>query len=618
MVPGTAHPVTGLKSLKNKPMLRTALTLSFAAFTISAQADNFLGIRKTYTNDKKIDDEIHGILETTDQQITGSGDGTSLVKPPNSGKGTPSQAWWKTDAQQALLPGTPRKVTLEDLYLQAIEHSTQIKVFSDVPLIRETSIQEAEGVFDTRAFVQSAYEYTNDPISTLLETGQADGRFIQTELRNEVGVRKRVATGAEVAVSQEFGFIDNNSEFLVPNPQGTSRLKLSIVQPLLRGAGLAYNQAIIDVAKIDTEAARQEQIRQAESHLLEICRSYWTLYFARVSYVRKKRYYEQARKIADELDSRQDVDTIQGQIMRAKSAVAFRESDLARAQMDIANAQDRIRTLVNSPELGDIDAPELIPSDEVFSRKYPLNYQQVARRAIGQRPEIQQAISQIRAAAVRVKMSRNEILPQLNLIMEGYVAGLESDRNFAGAWGNQFNQGAPGALIGFSFEWPFENNAAKARLERRRLELRQQFSQLRSTIDTVLLEVKASVREVETAWQDYGAKLRSVQAAGADLEQFTARRDVDTQSSPDAASGGRTQSSYLDQWLDSQTRLEVAEQEFARVATIYQVAVVNLERAQGNLLNYEDISIVRTEDENGLPLLELQKGVRKPSDGLAK
>lgn len=592
-------------------MNRIFITFGAIALTLitPVQAERILGVRTSYTDDPELNDRIDFIIQNADKEISDTRGGEFNLKTPEASASGEQKVWWKNDALKPLLPGSPKKITLEELYIQAIAHSTQIKVFSDVPLIRETAIKEAEGVFDTRGFLETAYEYTNDPVSSLLETGIATGRFTQNEFRNEAGIRKRVITGAELTVSQQFGFIDNNSEFLVPNPQGTARLRLSMVQPLLRGAGIAYNNAVIDIAKIDTEAANHEQVRQAESHLLEICRSYWTLYFARVSYVRRQRYFESAKKIYDELAARKDVDTLQGQILRAKSAVAFRESDLAQAQMEIANAQDRIRTLVNSPDLADFGAPELIPVDQVFAQKYPVNYQLAARRAIMQRPEILQAILQIRAAGVRTHMAKNEILPQLNLILEGYVAGVEEDRNMAGAWGNQFNQGAPGALVGFSIEFPFENNAAEARLARRRLEMRQQFSQLKTTIDTVLLEVKASVREVETAWKDYSAKLRSAQAAQADLDQFTARRDIDTQSAPDANNANnRSQSWYLDEWLNTQSRLEYAEQDFARVATIYQVAVVNLERAQGNLLKYEDISIVRTTDDENLPLLELRKG----------
>jgi len=589
----------------HKLFLIAALSLPLADF---AQSQNKVaGVRTTYTDDPEIEAEIDYIVDKADAQISES---LNTSSPSRQKKVEGQDVWWESDAAKSVMQGADQQITLNQLYIEAIEHSTQIKVFSDVPLIRETAIQEAEGAFDTRGFAETAYERTNDPVTTLLETGEQSGRFTQDRFRHESGIRKRIITGAEISISQQLGFVDNNSQFLVPNPQGTSRLRLAIVQPILKGAGIAYNHAIMDVARIDTAAAFQEHIRQAESHLLEICRAYWTLYFTRVSYARKTQYLKQAEEIAAELKSREDLDAVEGQLARASSAVAFRESELARAQMDIANAQDRIRTLVNSPKLGALDTTELIPSDRMFARKFPANYETAARRAIRQRPEILQAIQQIRAAAVREKMSRNEILPELNLILEGYVAGVDRNRDFIGAWENQYTQGGPGGLIGLSIEFPFENNEAKARLERRRIELRQQFNQLRTTIDTVLLEVQASVREVETSWADYTAKLAAVEAASADLEQFSVRRELDTVATPEdeaASTSSRNQSWYLDEWLNTQARLEFAEEDFARVATIYQVALTNLERAQGNLLKTENISVVRTTDQNDLPLLRLEK-----------
>jgi len=566
---------------------------------------SFLGIPLTYADDPEIEARIDGVLDAYRQSIRGA----ELNQKPAPGA-DPEEGkllWWQGEASKSLGGGKTRSITLEEMYLRALEHSTQIKVFSDVPLIRETSIQEAKGAFDTRTFVESVFDYTNDPIGSLLETGDAQGRFIQREWGNEFGVAKKLAPGTDVRFSQELGSINNNSQFLTPNPQGDSRLKLSIVQPLLNGAGVAYNTALLELARIDTRSAFQEQLRQSESHLLEITRAYWALYFARVRYVQQLRYLDEAEQVETELKARQDVDAIAAQLVRARSAVAFRKSDLIRSVREVANAQDRLRSLVNDPELAVAGREELIPSDSLLRDAYPVDYEYVSRKALTQRPEILQGVEAIRAASVREKVAKNEILPAVNLLLEGYVAGIEGDYNVASAWANQFNRGGPGFSVGISIEFPWENNAAKARLERRRLELRQQFNQLKTTVDTVLLEVKVSAREVETAWRDYGAKLEAVAAASADLEQLSARREVDAvESLPgNSVQEQQTRSEFLDRLLNAQTRLEIAEQQLVESSTIYQVAIVGLERAMGNLLQAERISVVRKTDENGLPILEL-------------
>ena len=46
-------------------------------------------------------------------------------------------------------------VTLESLLFSALAHSSQVKVYSELPLIRETAIIEADSAFDPTAFLES-------------------------------------------------------------------------------------------------------------------------------------------------------------------------------------------------------------------------------------------------------------------------------------------------------------------------------------------------------------------------------------------------------------------------------------------------------------------------------
>ncbi|CAN5758184.1 TolC family protein [soil metagenome] len=591
------------------------LTLIFPSLLFTGCVDTF---KKSYTEDSRISDTIDRIMTESEERIQGfKAERTSI---PQS-KISPGNValWWQKESTSSLKEGPDYPVSLESLYIMALQSSTQIKVFSDIPLIRETGIQEAKGEFDLHSYVEAQYERTNDPIGSILQTGFTQGRFKQDEYSAEAGLKKKIATGGEVSLSQEVGTLKNNSTYLVPNPQANARLKLSVVQPLLKGAGVAYNRAIMDIAKIDSDSAMKEMIRQAESHLLEISRSYWSLNLARVTYLQKRKLYEQALTTSGEIKARADVDAVKGQMARAESAVAERRADLVRAELAISNAQDRIRALVNSPELADIGSPELIPTDRMIMTEYKVDVASAAKKALAQRPEISQAFLQVRAAAVRERMQRNEVLPTLNLILEGYMAGLEQDYNTSQAYSNQYSKGGPGGAVGLHLDFPIQNNVAEARHERRLIELRQQVNQLRTTIETALLEVKVSDREVRTSWRDYTAKLESVKAAEEDLAQFQARKDLDTQGKGEApATSSMTTSYYLDSLLNSQKRLSIAEEELAAAAATYQVSIMNYERSQGNLLNYEDISIVRTKDNDNLPLIQLQKNAAPPAPATAK
>jgi len=204
------------------------------------------------------------------------------VPPP-----TDADIWWKQPVEGKLFENSvPVKQRLDDLFARALKSSTQIRVFSDLPLIRETGIQEARGRFDTHLFTDAAYGFTNEPVGDLLQTGRT-GRFREWGWNVEAGVKKKLITGADVKLSQLFIRKNNNSNFTVPNPQAYAKLALTFIQPMLKGGGIEYNRSIICIAKIDSDVARREFIRQAEAHLVEITRSYWNLYLARALVVQK-------------------------------------------------------------------------------------------------------------------------------------------------------------------------------------------------------------------------------------------------------------------------------------------------------------------------------------------
>lgn len=510
------------------------------------------------------------------------------------------QPWWIKGQRVAIGGPGAHRISLEELYARALRHSKQIRVFADLPLIRETGVQEAAGAFDTNSFVKTQFDHRNEPVGNTLTTGGAS-RFKEDAWTVEGGLRKKTIAGTEVSVTQEIGRTDNNSIYFVPNPQSTARLTLSVVQPLLRGAGVAYNRATMQVARIDSEVAMQEFIRQSESHLLEIARTYWALYAARVTYLQKLRLVEETGHVTDELRGRAGVDAQQTQLFRAQSALASRRSDLVRAEAAIRNAADRLRALTSDPELMAAAGAEIVPADVLVLSASPVDAKAASKSALEHRPEIQQAFMQLRASGIREKVSRNELLPELNLVLQGSLGGLDDDRFFGGV-SRQYTEGGPGYGVGVVFSIPFENNAAKARYERRQLETRQQLNQVKTTVDTVLLEVKVSAREVATAYRETQAKYEAVRAFTEDVETIRARRDL--QALQDQAQIA----TYLDHLIDAQDRRANSEEEFIRAAANYQIAIVNLERAKGRLLAYEDVNIVRTKDEKKLPILLLEKG----------
>ncbi|MFV2065455.1 MAG: TolC family protein [Pirellulales bacterium] len=528
-------------------------------------------------------------------------------EPPTRSMGTGAEPsmpgdfdpWWQHSVTAPLTPSlAPYSVDVESLILQALQFSSYVRAISDTPLVRETAVIEAEADFDVRAFMESKYDDLSTPVGNLLETG-GPSRFRDNKWTYVAGVRKRSWIGGNLEVSQRFGYQDNNSNFFVPTQQGTGRLSLSYTQPLLRGQGYAVNTSVIVLAEIDSTVAWDQFSELMQDQLLDVTQAYWELYMWRSILLQRERHLGQAQKILDELEIRREIDTLQSQVVRARAAVATRRAELVRAEASIRNSQTQIRSLVNAPDLVDSSSLELVPAEPPKRDYISINVRDALLTALQHRPEVDAALQRIRASSVRLNVSKNELLPLLDFVMETYVSGLEGRSDIGQAWVNQFNVGEPSYSVGLQFEVPWGNRAAVARYKRRRIEARQLVAEFNTTIERLMGEVEVAVREVKTSYREMEGHYCSMLANEADARYLEQRWRL-------LPGEDRARNFVLEDLLDSQDRLVSEEFAFARSQFAYTLSLTKLNRSMGTLLNYEQVS-VRRGVENGLPRIHLDK-----------
>lgn len=511
-----------------------------------------------------------------------------------------SSAWWAVFVTAPLRENTtPVTLSIEEILIRTIRSSSQVRVFSDLPLIRETSITEADAAFDWTAFLDARWQDLNDPVGNSLTIGTPGvNRYTDEHFTGQGGLRKRTREGGTLQLSEQLGWQRTNSTFFTPNPQGASRLVLGYTHPLLRGSGKVYNESLICLAQLDTEIAFDEFSRQLQSHLLEVLRGYWGLYLERANLAQKLQSLKRASDTLALLKQRQQLDAVRSQILRARAEVATRRSQVIRAQMGVKNAEDRIRALVNDPAFGDFDTVELMPTEPPTVSESPLSMSLALTTAATTRPEVNQALRQIQAGCTRLNMSKNEVLPMLNLVTETYVAGLQPNSAFS-AFQDSFSNGTPGYTVGLQFEMPLGNRAPQARRERRELELRQLRNQYETTLNTLQLEVKVSVREVETALAEMLSQFRAMDASTAELQYLEQRFERLPGEDGNA-------SLMLDNLLLAQQRLATNEFNFLTAQVTYNLALWNVKKATGELLQTEQVSWNRA-CVDGLPSLVVDK-----------
>jgi outer membrane protein TolC len=129
--------------------------------------------------------------------------------------------------------------------------------------------------------------------------------------------------------------------------------------------------------------------------------------------------------------------------------------------------------------------------------------------------------------------------------------------------------------------------------------LRQLSARLEAVVESLSAEVEISVRDVETAYREVHGRYEAMTAAILDVQYFQRRWEL-------LPGDDRAASFLLEDLLDAQDRLALAEHAFVRAQVEYTVNLTRLNRATGILLKHEQIHLLRG-DDGCLPVIRFEK-----------
>lgn len=482
--------------------------------------------------------------------------------------------WWHAAVQQPLgIAPHAHAITADEATAQSLAQSPDVQAIQIAPQILRTEISRQQAAFDWNNFLETSWANRSDPIGSILTTGETSGRFEDDLLTAGGGIRKKSSSGAEWELAQRSGWQRNNSTFLVPNPQSTSRLELTVTQPLLEGGGREVNYFRIVEARLLSEASESESIARLQEHVLDVVTAYWDLYRNRSSFLIRKQAADHADQLVVSLSQRRTLDATSRQILRAQTAAARRRAELMTVAAAADTAATRLRRLVGRT---DYEA-ELIPTQMPSTSPHAYDRETAIQTALTGRPEVAKAVRDVRTASLRVGVSRNALLPRLDLIAGTYVAGLADHRNLLPAYGNQFVDGRPSVNVGLVWERPIGNRAARGLVQRRQLELQQAMADYESALQTARADIELALIRLDLTYQTLAQRRRSLTAAGEELNYLQDRWEV-------APSAEGSAILLLEDLIDAQARKADEEVALSAAEADFNIALVRLHRALGTLL----------------------------------
>ncbi len=476
------------------------------------------------------------------------------------------------------------RVDLQQAIARAVSHNLAVQAGRLEPAISESRVVAASAAFDWVFFASGRWERIDQPQATPVVGNVPIGVGSRevSSVGYTTGIRKRTTSGGVFSIAQGHTYSDNTTSGVsfFPNPSQAVTLALDIQQPLLRGAGSDVALAEVRVA----ENAERRSIQQLKSTMMatvtETERAYWRLVQAQRNLKILQRLVDRGIETRDVLSSRLSFDVKPAEYSDAVATVERRRANVLRAVNDLRQASDRLKMLMNDPELTIGSETLLVAADEAIDQPIAFSLLDSITRAIASRPEVQEAILNIDDASIRSIVADNARLPMLDMAFRATFNALDRDV------GDAYDDIGDGRFVDFllqlAFEQPLGNREAEANYRGRQLERLRSVIAYRDTIRNVVFEVKTALRNLGTNYRLIEQTRSARLAATENLRTLLVQEQTIQSLTP----------SFLDLKLRRQESLSAAEQEELAALIDYNISLADYHRALGDALSRNRIRFV--------------------------
>ncbi len=466
----------------------------------------------------------------------------------------------------------PRQIrlSLADCVERAMRHNYTIRIHGYNPAIRAAQLVEAEAAFDAEFFLDAGYQQQDADAIVRSGTEQVDSRTLGG------GIRKLLATGMSAQVGMNYSRTGIDSPDL---PKGTNpsygvHFTAELRQPLLRGFGLQVNRSQIEIARTNRKVSYWQFVAEVRDQLQALETAYWSLVQARRNLAILAESVAQNWVTKEDIYERREHDVTPVEIANSEARYQIRYVEFLESVRILKDAEEALKNLINDPELKLSEDIEIIPTDIPLATPLTLDQFAEVRTALEKRSEIRQARLGIEALRISTAAAKNQTLPQLDLTFSYDVHGAAASAD--NAWDRMSQNDFISYGVGVQFSYPFGNRARQAALRSQRLQESQATVQLEQIMDGVVQEVNSSVRSIIVRYAQLPEQLGAVQSSERNLRSLQARA---TSINPSFL---ETELSAVEQLSSSRTRL-------LQVLISYNTGIIDLERAKGTLLEYNNI-----------------------------
>jgi len=328
-------------------------------------------------------------------------------------------------------------LSLQDAVALALENNLDIAVQQYTPWIDQMNLLSARAGsrvnFDPNVTMNlnlsdQTIPVANPLISGVGVTSAAASSLTQHTTFGNFGYSQGFAPGTEVAMTFNNSRTSSTQSANVFNPSLSSTLAVSITQPLLNGFGFLPNERFIIEQKNNVQIGEWGFKTAVINDVTTTTNDYWNLVQAR----QQVRVEQQTVSVDEQLFNNNQKQLQIGtmaplDVLTAESQLASDRQSLIVAQtVQLEDETKLLNDITKNPLDPSLRGIEVVPTTPIPTTDTVGNppLEDAVQAAWAARPELQQVALQLKNDDVEVKVTKNALLPTLNLVGQYSTTGL--------------------------------------------------------------------------------------------------------------------------------------------------------------------------------------------------
>jgi outer membrane protein TolC len=406
-------------------------------------------------------------------------------------------------------------LSVSDLINLTLENNLDINVSRFNPLASEYAIRTNYRPFEPILAINANFTSDASRSRTQLTGVDSVSQFVDNF---SVAYGQTLQTGTDILVEFTLNRTSSNDAFSTFNPAWLSRMRYQVTQHLLNGFGRNVNSRGIRVAQNNKTISEVQFERMVIDLVAQAEKTYWDLVFAAADIKVKQDSLALAEKTLSDNERQVEVGTLARiDLFQSRSQVATSREELIVSNFTQSQIQDQIKKVFSrEPDPGLVLA-KITPTQDANAPTDTdiLPVTDAIRVALENRPELRQAILQLRNSEIEIQYAKNQLLPILDVTgsyTHSGIGGTETVRqgfgptapilavNRGGAgdsFGDLLKMNNRGYAFGFNLQIPLGHGARQAEYSRISVEKKTNEENIKAVEQQIALEVRNAINAVE-------------------------------------------------------------------------------------------------------------------------